>query len=149
VADQSSISFAAVTIQGTRGLTTPSTTTPAATTIVPITTAVVIPTVVVTKTPPGHTITLAPSIVTITPPAPHNATFASVVPVTPVVVTPLASTLVTLGNGSTPIQPIVGTECAICTAGLINAGRKMGLQWMQIIGWTVWIGIVAGFILVR
>ena len=49
-------------------------------------------------------------------------------------------------NSTVPIVTVLGTECAICTSGLINASAKGGLGSTWII-WILWIAwIVVGMI---
>lgn len=44
-----------------------------------------------------------------------------------------------------PIVTVIGTQCAICTSGLINAGNRISGGWsvIELIGWGIWVGIVA------
>jgi hypothetical protein len=42
------------------------------------------------------------------------------------------------------MQTVVGTQCAICTSGLINSGNRIGIgSFSGLVGWAIWIGIVA------
>lgn len=176
VADESSIPLAAVTISGTRGATSSvpvtSTISHAATTISnPGTTIITTPPIQSTFTPPPVTVTLPPSIVTIPPtiitvtPTVHpNVTVSPHVSPPPVVVTPTslfpppqspvvppATTFTTtpkVNSSTVVIQPALGTECAICTSGLINGVSKgFGIKFREMVGWGIWIGIVGGLII--
>jgi hypothetical protein len=154
--------------------TTPVTSTisqPATTISNPGTTIITTPPIQSTFTPPPVTVTLPPSVVTlpptiitVTPTVKHNFTVSSQAPPVVVVgtqtnlfpppqspVIPPATTLVTTPANSTnviPDQPALGTQCAICTSGLINGVSKgFGFKLREMVGWGVWIGIVGGLII--
>lgn len=160
VADGSSVSLGAVTITGTRttstqqttSITSPGTTItattqpPTTTTTVPPPTTVIPPTVTVTASP---SVTVTPTIVTVTASS-TNQTFHS--PQAPVTVTQLppgpapapGTTIITTRKVNGTIQTVLGTECAICTSGLINAGNRGVGEMFRWAG--IWIGIVAAIV---
>ena len=157
VADESPVRLAASTISGTRGHTTstPSSVSAAATTISSTPTMQTKQTI--TSTPPPVTVTasasttvvtLPPTVVTITPTnnvTTHYATpqpLAQTQTVTTYPPAPAAGSTYTVVNvnGTGTIQTIVETaQCAICTAGLINAGNSLGVGFVFL--WT-WIAVV-------
>ena len=155
VAESTSIPLGAVTISGTRGITSATTpiTSPGTTISATTTSATTTTTPQSTVTPPPVTVTVSPSVVTlpptiitVTPTGSRNATlFASPVvstvsplfPVTTLVTTTTRSPGI---NTSVGIETVLATECAICTSGLINSGNRVVVsEWF---GWAVWIGIV-------
>lgn len=157
VADGTSVPHGAVTITGTRitstqqttsiaspGTTISATTAPPTTTTIPPPTTVVPPPVTVTASP--SVVTLSPTLVTVTATT-ANQTFHS--PQAPVTVPPApapapGTTITTTRKANGTIQTIIGTQCAICTSGLINAGNK-GVG--EMFGWAgIWIGIVAAIV---